>query len=300
MRQMSMAEIGLVHLVRARNGPQQLQTFIESYRVHPAGVAHDLLFVFKGFTDAQVPAEYNALLRGLSYEIFFVPDRGFDIEPYLAVARAFEHRFFCFLNSFSVVLADDWLAKLRAHIGANVGSVGATGSHESHYTNAQRATSGPLTYLRRVLGYSLRGRRPQSPTAYLAQRRELQLFKQYFAPFPNHHIRTNAFLMAREVLLRLACGAITNKMDAMRFESGKAGLTRQLSALSLRTLVVGRDGRAYEPERWCQSHTFRSGLQENLLVADNRTREYATADAATKKYLCEVTWGAEVCARASA
>jgi hypothetical protein len=55
--------------------------------------------------------------------------------------------------------------------------------------------------------------------------------------------------------------------------------------------VVGRDGAAYEPAEWPNSRTFRVDEQENLLVADNRTDEYASADAATRAALRRMAWG---------
>jgi hypothetical protein len=59
----------------------------------------------------------------------------------------------------------------------------------------------------------------------------------------------------------------------------------------LRPLVVGRNGEAYEKERWHLADTFRQGSQENLLVADNQTDRYAQADAATRAELSRCAWG---------
>jgi vancomycin permeability regulator SanA len=54
---------------------------------------------------------------------------------------------------------------------------------------------------------------------------------------------------------------------------------------------VGRDGRVFEIENWGTSNIFRQGKQENLLVADNQTRQYDRAEDGEKKYLTEVAWG---------
>ena len=115
-------------------------------------------------------------------------------------------------------------------------------------------------------------------------------YKLDFTPFPNYHIRTNAFLLARDVLLRVNVGKLDNKRDAEKFESGRKSLTRQIFAMNLRALVVGRDGRAYEEEDWYESRTFRSGEQQNLLVADNRTTHYMSLDAETRKSLSDSAW----------
>lgn len=288
-----MSNICVVHLVRAGNGPSPFENFLRSYREHTAGVAHELLLLCKGFgTPSRLPDDYRALLCDVPHRTMFVADEGFDIGPYFAAARENDYRYFCFLNSFSRLLDTDWLAKLFAHAeDKGVGVVSATGSYESHYTNLARDVS--LTnYLRRV-AYSVirRAGKPEDVRQYLSRRRELGEARKAFDPFPNQHVRTNAFLIARDVWLDLKAGAIRDKMDAAAFESGRTGLTRQLSAKGLRALVVGRDGVAYEKERWRESHTFRSGGQRNLMVADNRTRQYAEADAPAQKFLELCAWG---------
>jgi hypothetical protein len=63
--------------------------------------------------------------------------------------------------------------------------------------------------------------------------------------------------------------------------------------MGLQILVVGRDGRAYEKENWFRSNTFRTGDQENLLVADNQTTEYAKSKNCKKQYLSYCAWGNE-------
>jgi hypothetical protein len=54
-------------------------------------------------------------------------------------------------------------------------------------------------------------------------------------------------------------------------------MTRTILAEGGRVGVVDRDGRVLAPQDWPESLTFRSGNQERLLVADNRTNDYQTA-----------------------
>jgi hypothetical protein len=114
---------------------------------------------------------------------------------------------------------------------------------------------------------------------------------RYFPPFPNYHVRTNAFMAARETLARVRIGTVFFKLSAFMFESGYDSLTNQILRLGLRPLIVGRDGQAYEKERWHLARTFRQGCQENLLVADNQTDDYADADAARRAELSKFAWG---------
>lgn len=285
-----MSEICVAHLVRELNGLEPFRNFIESYRAHEAGVAHDLLIIFKGFgAGPDLPRDYEVILDGIPYRSFFVPDEGFDLGPYFAAAKHFHYRYFCFLNSFSVILCDGWLLRLYRHAAREgVGLVGATGSYESAYTNILRSLRLNMP-ARFYLWW-----RPAYSKQLLREWRGLRKALRYrleYAPFPNYHIRSNGFMMARDMMLKLRVGNLRSKREAEKFESGRSSMTRQVSAMNLAALVVGRDGEGYQKERWYESCTFRSGEQRNLLIADNRTRQYVEADPNTKKVLSEYAWG---------
>ncbi len=273
-----MTEICVAHLVRKRNGLSAFDRFIRSYKDHAPGIDHDLLLIFKGFDGDHDLPDYLARIHGLSHISFPVPDRGFDIEPYFAAARRFDYQYFCFLNSYSTILDRDWLAKLHNHITQPaVGIVGATGSYESALSN-QLLLIDALPFanwpaIRAAAGFYLK-------------RRELM-----FPPFPNYHLRTNAFLISRSVLLKLKVDPIRTKRDVISFESGQRSLTRQILDMGLKPLVIGRDGRAYEKDQWYDSCTYRNDEQANLLVADNRTDHYLSADPDTRRILSLLAWG---------
>jgi hypothetical protein len=98
-------------------------------------------------------------------------------------------------------------------------------------------------------------------------------------------------MLRRDLFLSLRTGPLATKRDAERFESGRRGMTRQVLARGLAVRVVGRDGVGYDPASWAASRTFRSGVQENLLVGDNRTRQFGDADPATRQMLAALAWG---------
>src|SRR5687767_6191914 len=277
-----MPEICVVHLARQENGPEPFERFITSYRRFPVGVPHTLVIIFKGFGERPDLRKYEELLAGVDHESFFVTDEGYDILPYLKLARERECRYFCFLNSFSVLLDEGWLLKMYRHIeSAGVGVVGATGSYESLFTTIMQSWPSPrwLTFWLKMI------------VRQFDDFRRVSRWRLYFQPFPNPHVRTNAFLISREILLKLRVTSLIKKDDVYRFESGRNGMTQQILSMGLRPLVVGRDGLAYEKEYWKESRTFRSGSQENLLVADNQTRYYDHATIAEKQSLVRSTWG---------
>jgi hypothetical protein len=117
----------------------------------------------------------------------------------------------------------------------------------------------------------------------------LELFR--FPPFPNPHIRTNAFMIKRGRFLSFKNTLIVGKMDASRFESGDNNMTRQILIDGLKTRIVGRNGIGYDIADWPNSNTFRLGNQDNLLVADNQTVLFETFSEESRTTFALMSWG---------
>lgn len=290
-----MKNICVVHLVRAQNGIEPFVRFLESYCQHDGGVDHDLLIVFKGFDSSHLKEAYLKHLERINFRTFDVPDIGFDITAYFACAKRFnnEYRYFCFLNSYSLIQANGWLNKLYVQISRpKVGVVGATGSWQSHKAKRfigislaakvvehYRQNSGVAIWKRCILGIE---------AAYQFSR----LLRES-KHFPNYHLRTNAFMISSETMVKVECRELVTKFDAYRFESGNDGLTQQILNMGKEVLVVGKDGIGYVMTQWNKSNTFWQAAQENLLVADNQTRLYLHADAEMQSRLSNLAWGKE-------
>jgi len=283
--------IAVVHLVRHCNELSALSNFISSYDAHPAGIEHDLAVIFKGFEakDSHTLEKCRSILSGKSYREIFLDDSGFDLGSYFKAYKHFDYDFYCFLNSFSVILADNWLLKLAAAArGDGVGIVGATGSYESIYSEICLWRLKDLWIRHKPLS-------PYVPGGYDDgfQKNELAALRKLesqYPPFPNFHIRTNAFLLPKNVLDRIRIPDLRQKDDAYVFESGANGLTRQIMAMNLAPLVVGNNGKSYSREEWIESRTFWSTDTSNLLVEDNQTRMFRTSDAIRKKELHNSAW----------
>lgn len=248
-------ELCLIYLAWTPYGVQCARDFLDSYLEHPPGTEHRLLIALAGPSGERGP--WHETFAEVEHEPIEL-GLGLDLDHYRTVAERRPAARYCFLNTVTTALADGWLRNLeRALLAPGVGIVGASGSHES--PNAIRP--GPLRRLRP--GYE---------------------------PFPNPHLRTNAFALERELMLELDWPRGLNKLQAVKLEAGSRGLTRQVAARGLKAAVVGRDGVAYPPERWRESATFRSGGQRNLLLADNRTRHYQEAGALTRHALSWLAW----------
>jgi hypothetical protein len=254
-----MPEICVVHLVWAPLGPGPLERFAASYRRYPAGKDHRLVLVFKQFRDAEALRSVERLMGDVDHERVEMPERKLDLAAYRAVAEQIPAHRFLFLNSTSELLDGDWLAKLDEPFRApDVGLVGATASYESLLPRFW-----PLRMLR----------------------------SRSFTPFPNPHVRTNAFMIERSLMRSLWWPQVRTKTGAWKLENGKRSVTRQVWERDLRAVVVARDATTYDCERWPESRTFRSGEQENLLIADNRTRQYVEAVPEKRRWLASLAWG---------
>jgi hypothetical protein len=125
-------ELGVVYLARVLENVSSMEAFVRSYTAHAAGAPHDLIVVYKGCEHADRLAAARSVFESLTHTAIELPDTGFDINAYLETARKVRHGHLCFLNTFTEIAADGWLAKLYRHGSApGVGFAGAMGSYES-------------------------------------------------------------------------------------------------------------------------------------------------------------------------
>jgi hypothetical protein len=295
------APVAVVHLVRHANGLEPLDTFLASYTRHDAGCEHDLVLLCKGFADAEALAAVRARARELAAHEITVPDEGLDLTAYLAAARALPHGRLCFLNSYSEILAPDWLRLLCGPLGAErAGAAAASGSWASRRSfvlsllrlpNGYRGTLGD----RRLMTPALRSvsTAPKVGAVRRLMRAAADVPAQLatYPGFPAPHLRTNAFAIGRELLLSLKAGTLETKNATYRFEAGRSSLTAQLDERRLTTVVVGRDGASRTSGSWPDADVFWQGDQSQLLVADNQTRQYQDASPVVREALARFAWG---------
>ncbi len=299
----------IVHLVRRANGLEPFERFLASHRAHEAGEPHELVLLFKGFADADELTPYRRQAAGLSAHELFVDDRGLDLAAYGAAARALPHPRLCFLNSYSTILVSGWLALLARGLethGAGVtGATGSWGSHRSFALWLLRLPNGYRGSLgsRAAMGTALAGAADSGAggSGASGERRSLGRLIETVGGlgneivghrgFPAPHVRTNAFLVERGLLLSLRSGRLGSKAANYRLEAGSSSLTEQLRRRGLASLIVGRDGEPLAPEQWPEREIYWQGAQRDLLVADNQTRAYDRASEADRQALARYAWG---------
>ncbi len=274
----------VAYLVRFHEELAPVRRFAEAYAAHDPGLRHRLLLLRRGFPSEGSWSPFAAAFEAcdIQYDTLDVADAGFDLGAYRQAVESTTEHAVCFLNTFSEVLCDGWLEHLhRSAQLPGVGLAGATGSYESVYSAYVAALSVHRANRNRWWLPPVRG--------YM---KAYRLRSEYPAS-PNPHVRTNGFLVTRSVAQTLRWGPFRSKDDTRRGESGWFSLSRQAEALGLRNVVVGRDGLSYEVADWPSSGTFRSGNQSNLMIADNRTREYDMSAAHERERLSRWAWGSQ-------
>ena len=305
-----MADIGVVYLYRFAEGEPPVQSFLDSYRAHPAGAKHDLHVVLKGFPDRDSLDSAAKLFTDLPVNFIEDDDTGYDVGSYFAAAKVATNRRLIFFNTFTELLADDWLKKFDAALNLpGVGIVSATGSWQSLSSYYEVLIRLGWYEIERscAVWFSKKGERSQAKGAWANDERPrpaslgrglylLLRFDKYlrnlyeYGRFPNPHVRTNAFMIERELFLSLRVSPFREKIDAYKFESGRQSMTRQVMALGLRPVLVDRNGNAYEILEWKSSSIYWADNQANLIAADNRTRQYASGSLDHRRRLEDYAW----------
>jgi len=301
-----MRDVGVVYLYRCAEGEGPVRRFLATYRNHAAGVDHDLHVVFKGFPNSNGIARGRALFDDIPINCVEHADVGFDIGSYRHAATIVPNRRLLFLNTFSQILADNWLAHFdRALDHPGNGLVGATGSWLANTAPYEATIKFLLDKMRgapaQVRQFWQRDEgddihRVAGPIRKRPLRRYLlapiqYLLKLYeYGRYPNPHIRTNAFMMERDRFLSLNFSRLETKSNVYKFESGRRSMTKQILALKLVPVVVDRNGSVYAVSEWKSSSTFWTNEQVNLIIADNRTSDYAQADQWLRQRLENLAW----------
>ena len=229
----------MVYLNRAKNEVETAarERFIRAYQRFIPEVRHVLYVVNKGFSEEELGAQY-ALFQALRPRFIDVDDEGFDLDAYRKAAQQIEQPIAFFLNTHSEPLQQGWLDKIYDCFTSS-DNIGLAGCTGNLET--------------------------------------LHPFVPDFPAFPNFHVRSNAFMLARQDYLKMfEDRPLENKLQAYQLESGILSMTRMIQYSGREAVVVGRHGMVQQNALW-RAGIFRSGSQQNLLLADNQTRHYQQA-----------------------
>ena len=282
----NISTIQVIYLSWIPYGIEEIQGFLDSYLQYDAGAVHQLFIVFNGVQQGEEHLPFLQYAQNrLGYPVkYMLLQSGQDIEAYYKAARELDSEYLLFLNTFSRILANDWLKKYTTVFleHANTGLVSASGSYLS-YTSA--------VFIKNKWGWEPGKGIHHHFTKYKLFAKSFFYWRLFFKSFPNPHIRTNAFMLKKHHLLSIHPGVLTTKFKAYQFESGRKGLTAFFLKKQMDIFVLGKNGMAYPVSQWPNSNTFWIHNQENLLISDNQTRIYDQATEANKKMLTKLAWG---------
>ncbi len=288
----------VVYLSRRKDkgGRQLFSNFAASYRKHPAGCPHTLIVVKKGFQNH--PEEWDqwkTALAGVSFLEREIPDETYtfcDLVP-----REFPDRYILFLTAHSEILVDGWLEFYMRHADPNR-MLAAHGAHGTFYdgwndVNLHDRSQGTSSQI-----FRKRPRRAMINALYGTLLRWFPgprvSFENPFNPPPESHLRTNAFMTPPGILDRIdwpAPDELRVKRCTYIFECGRLGFSAQARKAGMEAFVVGSDGRKTPVAEAYSAETFACENQlENMIVADNRTRDYDTSSQHARRRFEKNLW----------
>lgn len=328
-----MQRVGVIYLYRFAEGDDPVRRFLASYCRHRAGIQHDLIVILKGFPDNDRAKLARSLFDNIPAQFIELDDNAYDVGTYARAATMVSSTRLIFFNTFSEILADNWLYYFDRAFGLpGVGLVGATGSwqantavfeaaakslfemvsisrgrvhasrlrNESGDDNSSTQLPEPGGFRPQLHDQTLRGVDPapllRSKTGAISPRQyfltPLEYFRRLyeFGRYPNPHIRTNAFMIDRDNFVSLNLPRFITKRDSYKFESGRGSMTRQIIKRGLTPIIVDRFGKTYGISDWKSSSTFWMNEQSNLMIADNRTTDYAQANRMLRREMENLAW----------
>jgi hypothetical protein len=273
--------VTVVFLARGgENAGKSCADFFASYKAWDSGVRHSLMVLMKGWHDPVSASEVARKASQNDAQTVELPDDGFDFGAYFRAIEQVRTEWVCFLNTNSRIAADKWLSKLlEAAQLPGVGAAGSTASWESSFSNAINA-------------FRDSGNRPLWKRA-----RTLVHSAIYYRPFPNPHLRSNAFVartsLFREFAQKRSIPA--NKRQAYLLESGRKSFSAYLLRRGYELMVVNSEGTPFRWRDWRASGTFRSTSPCAVLVQDNQTIAFEAADDCNQALLRYISWGKPDC-----
>ena len=277
-------KVSVVYLIWIPFGVELFRNFAISYKKYNSGFEHRLILLFNGVNSSDETNPFHEVAKqfNLAY-ISFIKQNGLDLEAYFWLAGQSDSNYLLFLNSFSLILNDNWLLKLMQHASRpKVGIISPSGSYQSYYSTVFRNNSWKWDNNKLLKENYLK---------YKLLIKTIFYWRFLFPSFPNPHIRTNAFLISRELFLSLKRKKLKNKFMAYRLESGYNSITRQIIKKGYEALIVDKNGEAYKITEWGKANIFWKGNQEDLLIGDKQTEQYRLANNATKNKLNQIAWG---------
>lgn len=272
---MKLLNFTVVYLAYYKGGISSFKKFLKYYKIYRAGVKHELIICFKNFNKKKDIIYWKKVInKNIKYKVFIDNHKinDFDWGSYRRVAKKNKSKIIFFLNSYSYPIKNNWL-KLITKLYVPKTLIGCTASYASLSSSFFSYPKYFKINFFKSLMYGF-----------------CNLFR--FPIFPNPHIRSNAFLIkGRDFLTLKLPDVFKNKLQAHISESGRSGMTRQLKKKKFKIILANSKGQGYLENDWVNSEVFSYKTQKNLIISDNRTRNYDNLSLKEKIIQTQFHWG---------
>jgi hypothetical protein len=250
-----------------------LVDFVKHYKKYKSGLNHKLVICFKLFTFNEV-VSLRKYLKDINYIEFVDPGKtnDWDFGSYKRVSKLYFNKDILFLSSHSYPICNNWLKKLFLFKKRNT-VVAPTASYESLVDSVK------LKYkFHKIIRYFIRK----------------YFFIKNFDNFPNPHFRTSSFLINSKIFFNfIKDKKLSNKVDTLKIESGKKGLTHYLKKKNIKILVVNCDSKKYEENEWKISETYNFLKHDKSIISDKHTRKFLKLNNNDKNKARLMVWGTQ-------
>lgn len=270
-----------------------VKNFFDSYKKYNAGYNHNLFIAAKSYENN--PAAYDKLrdfAKENNAKIIDLPDDGMEFAAFYRSAKQCTSEYIFFITTNSYILKNDWLKFFvqAAAKNENYKFIGAMGSWGNAFTNIFKKILNKLI-IRFSKHHVSQGSRSMPPFKTKLLMLKDTIFNPM--PFPNYHIRTNAFLIDKQLYIDYMDkqGFPKTRYDAYKIECGHNSLTNFIKSHGFDVGIVGADAKLYKMPEWDKSETFRNASLKNLIIGDLLTTNYLNSSTAAKIRLEKQTWG---------
>ncbi|MCL1972084.1 MAG: hypothetical protein FWG57_03740 [Endomicrobia bacterium] len=269
--------------------------FFDSYKKHNAGFNHNLFIAAKSYEhNPTAYKELTELAKENNAKTIELPDDGMEFAAFYRAAKQCKSKYIFCINSRNIILKNGWL-NFFAQAAINNESyklIGSAGSWENIFPNIflkifnkifkryPKQNAPELQLIKETVNLRIK-----------ASRIKDAIFRPCF--FPNFHIRTNNFLIDRQLYIEYIdkYGFPRNKYESCKIESGHNSLTRFILNRGFDIGVIGANSKLYKTHEWDKSETFRNSSSDNLIIGDHHCKHYLNCTKNVKIYLEKQTWG---------
>ncbi len=273
-----MVSLSVVYLFWEKSSFESFKNFINSYSLQ--SVNYQVEIYFKGDSQSFEDHKNYLSLNKINHSIHFIESEGLDIHSYFNIANISKTKYILFFNSNSILLYKNVLQNyisVLENLGENAGIIGATASRGNILN----------TFLISIIFYIFNFDLKKLFESFLGT----LIYYKNFSITKTFSIRTNAFIVNREVFLSYPNHIYKTKKKCYEFESGINSITNFFLEKKFAVKFIDKNCQIFDKENCKLSNVFWKQNQENLLVSDNQTRLYNDASLKEKQFYSKIAWG---------